>query len=92
MSRDSFTRLLAIAAIVVAIGFSYFRPLGGGGGGGPRNGLMGKFVRWIVYCAVEEEFRNAQPQDPGVLLQENARPQRPVGSDGAPQLDHGRGW
>lgn len=91
MSRDTFTRLLAIAAIVIALTFSFLRMPGGAG---QRNGLLGRMVRWLVFCAVEEEFRDTQPHyaDPGVLLQENSRPQRPIGNDGTPEIDHGRGW
>lgn len=93
MSRDTFTRVLAIVAIVVACCVPFLPFAAGSNSASGMRNRFGRVLRWLVYCAVEEEFRN-QPerQDPGVLLQENFRPARKVGPDGAAELDHGRSW
>ena len=93
MSRETFTRFLAISAIVIAFCAAGLSAIPSGGGK-PGGGWVGRALRYIAWCAFEEEFRpkDEPRQDPGVLRQENLRPQRLIGADGAKQLDHGRGW
>jgi hypothetical protein len=82
--------LLIVVLIVVLLVFTFRATAPAPRPDRPVLGFVGRVLRWVAlwYAVGEEPHPNYEAQ-PAALV--NAPPQRPIGSDGYPRLDHGSG-